>query len=62
MSNTFTKPDHASWSVIARRIVERGHITPNQDEPILLGERASADAPFTRAEASAEVLRWFWQH
>jgi hypothetical protein len=62
MSTTFTDPSPASWSAIARRIVERGHITPGQNEPILLGERDRVDAPFTRAEVSAQVLTWFWQH
>jgi hypothetical protein len=62
MSSTFTNPSSASWSAIARRIVERGHITPSQNEAMSLGERDYADVPFTRAEASAEVLKWFWQH
>jgi hypothetical protein len=62
MSNTFMNPNPASWSAIARRVVDMSHITPSQNEPILLSERETADSPLTKAEASAEVLKWFWQH
>ena len=61
MSITFTNPNPASRSAIARRIVERGHITPKDDELISLGERDFTDAPFTLDEAKAEALKWLWQ-
>jgi hypothetical protein len=62
MTNTFMNPTPAGWSAIARRVVERGHITPSQSEPMPIGEREHIDVPYTRVEASAEVLKWFWQH
>jgi hypothetical protein len=62
MPNTFTNPNPASWSAIARRIVERRHITPAHSEPKLLGERDFTDEPFTVDKARAEALKWNWQH
>jgi hypothetical protein len=60
MTNTFTNPNSTSWSAIARRMVERGHITPSHNEPTC--ERDFADEPRTRDEARAEALKWVWQH
>ena len=62
MSVAFTHPTHASWSAIARRIVERGHITSSNSEPISPGERDFAEETPTKDEAKAEALKWNWQH
>ena len=62
MAIKFTNPTPAGWSTIARRIVERGHITPADHEPKMLGERDFTDKPFTIDDARAEALKWNWQH
>jgi hypothetical protein len=62
MSITFTNTNPNSWSAIAARVAERQHSISIDNEPILFGKHDSADAPFTQAEARAEVLKWFWQH
>jgi hypothetical protein len=62
MTVAFTNPTHASWSAIARRIVERGHITSNHSGPRLAGERDFAEEAPTKEEVRAEALKWIWQH
>ena len=62
MTAAFSNPTHASWSAIARRIVERGHITSNHVEQILPGERDFAEETRTKDEVRAEALKWIWQH
>jgi hypothetical protein len=67
MSNTLMNP--TSWIAIAERIGERqrrmtssNELMISSNELIMLGEREFPDAPFTKAEARAEVLKWVWQH
>ena len=59
MTQTFTNPNSTSWSAIARRVVERGHVTPSHNDP---AERDYADEPLTRDEARSEALKFIWQH
>ena len=55
MTQTFKNPNSTSWSAIARRTVERSHVTP-------IHERDFADEPLTKDEARAEALKYVWQH
>ena len=60
MPNKFINP--TGRTAIAERIAERQRRAGNQSDLILLSERDSPDAPFSKAEARAEALKWFWQH
>jgi uncharacterized protein YjiS (DUF1127 family) len=60
MSNTLMNP--TSWIAIAERMAERQRRTTSSNELIMLGEREFSDAPLTKAEVRAEVLKWVWQH
>jgi hypothetical protein len=55
MTQAFKNPNSTSWSAIARRTVERSHVTSVQ-------EREFADEPLTRDEARVEALKYVWQH
>jgi hypothetical protein len=67
MSNTLMNP--TSWIAIAERMAERqrrttssNELMTSSNELIMLGEREFSDAPLTKAEVRAEVLKWVWQH
>ena len=60
MSNTLMNP--TSWIAIAERMAERQRRTTSSNELVMLGEREFSDAPLTKAEVRAEVLKWVWQH
>jgi hypothetical protein len=60
MPNKFDNP--TGRVAIAERIAERQRRTSDCSDLIMLGERDTPDSPFTKAEARAEALKWFWQH
>jgi hypothetical protein len=49
-------------AAIAERIAERQRRSNDCGDLIMLGERDLPDAPFSKAEARTEALKWFWQH
>jgi uncharacterized protein YjiS (DUF1127 family) len=57
----FTFPTPVSRITIAARVAEWRRRTRSRRELTMFSEQQFGDLPFGRAEARAEIAKWFWQ-
>lgn len=57
----FTFPAPISRITIAARVAEWRRRARGRRELMMFSEQQFGDLPFGRAEARAEIAKWFWQ-